>query len=596
MKVRLLITFKIIILFFLKFNVLAQANNSSSPIKIELVKENFATITNTQHPANRIGYRFFEHNPISYGKVPLSNREANIDTFKISSMINKFKSKKSVFIYKYEILKDSVWSQQNWTYYMLPVEDGIEILLLVETFKRGLPEYYGIQQCFRLSGETNETWRKEIACTPAFSEYDLWDKEGTTSISLTYVVRKNNWCGIPATKHSVGARTPIGIAIDYLRTGGKPMSEVEPYHAKMLEPIDYGLIIRSDKKGNWVCGIYWENTSHVTNHHPADCLHSIVNIGDIPPFSKRVLRGKIYWFEGSKKELQEHFVKDFKGKTIKNKLRIASCQFPISDNIKENAAWIKKQMRIATIKGSDIVHLPEGALSGYARADFESFDNYNWNNLWKETDSILALAKELKVWVLLGSTHKLSGKNKPHNSLYVINSEGKIIDRYDKRFCTSSDLEYYSPGDHFTLFDINGIKCGLLICYDLRFPELFREYRKLMADVIFHSFYNARHVKDCIHPKIMPVTAQARAATNYFYMSLTNSSAPYSWPCYFMTPDGLVDGKLDANKPGILISDIDISIDFYDASKPYRVDAINGKLNSGETINDPRSVNRTGYK
>ena len=93
----------------------------------------------------------------------------------------------------------------------------------------------------------------------------------------------------------------------------------------------------------------------------------------------------------------------------------------------------------------------------------------------------------------------------------------------------------------------------------------------------------------------MPVSAQVRAATNSFYMSLTNSSAPFSWPCYFITPDGLVSKKLPANKPGILISDIDITKKYYDASRPYRMDAIDGKLNSGETVVDPKSKDRISY-
>ena len=148
------------------------------------------------------------------------------------------------------------------------------------------------------------------------------------------------------------------------------------------------------------------------------------------------------------------------------------------------------------------------------------------------------------------------------------------------------------PGDHFVTFKIKGVTCGLLICYDVRFPELYREYRKLGCDVIFQSFYNARSGKGSIHPVIMPVSAEAHAATNYFYMSLTNSSAPESWPCYFITPDGLVKNKLPANIPGILISDMDISEEFYDASKDFRPDAMKGKLNSGNTVTDPLSSDR----
>ncbi|HUQ67278.1 MAG TPA: carbon-nitrogen hydrolase family protein, partial [Flavitalea sp.] len=199
---------------------------------------------------------------------------------------------------------------------------------------------------------------------------------------------------------------------------------------------------------------------------------------------------------------------------------------------------------------------------------------------------------ELNIWVLLGSIHRLTGNNKPFNSLYLINSNGIIADRYDKRFCTTGDLEYFSPGDHFVNFTINGVKCGLLICYDVRFPELYREYSKLGTQVIFQSFHNARASSTSIHPLIMPVTAQANAASNYFYMSLTNSCVPESWPCHFITPDGLVKNKLAKNIPGILISDIDTSVKYYDASEAFRADAIKGKLNSGNAVTDPLSGRR----
>lgn len=274
------------------------------------------------------------------------------------------------------------------------------------------------------------------------------------------------------------------------------------------------------------------------------------------------------------------------------KLRIASCQFPISSNIKENLYWIEKQMIEAKLKKADIVHFAECALSGYAGVDMKSLEGFNWNELHLATDSVLVLAKKLKLWVVLGSMHKLSANNKPHNSLYLINPNGEVVDRYDKRFCTEGDLEFFTPGDHFVTFDINGIKCGLLICFDLRFPELYREYRKLGADLIFQSFHNARQGKGSIHPVIMHITAQAHAGINHFYMSLTNSSSPESWPCYFITPDGLVKNKLEPNIPGVLISDINMDDKYYDASKSFRMDAINGKLNSGETVIDSLSSNR----
>lgn len=284
----------------------------TSPISISLQRPNFATMVNKWHCGNRIGYRFHEHEPIAYGSVPVSNEDAGINIKSIESLEGSYKNSPDVFVYKHNIEKDSLWSGQDWTYYLKPVQDGVEMLLVIQTYDEGLPEYYGVQQCFRMSGETNSEWRKKIANTPAFSEYDLWNNQipNTEKKSLTYVLRNNKWETIPATEKSTGARTPLGVKIDDLRTNGQPMSEVGPYKAKMLNPIDNGLITRINTLESWVCGIHWHNTSHVTDHHPADCLHSIINLGNIPPFSKKAIQGKIYWFEGNLDNLFEHFEND----------------------------------------------------------------------------------------------------------------------------------------------------------------------------------------------------------------------------------------------------------------------------------------------
>lgn len=277
------------------------------------------------------------------------------------------------------------------------------------------------------------------------------------------------------------------------------------------------------------------------------------------------------------------------------KLAVATCQFPVSADISENAHWIRRQMSAARLQHADVVHFPECALSGYAGTDYKTMDEFNWDTQKKELESILRLAKELHVWVVLGATHRLSGDNKPHNSLYVINDSGKIIDRYDKRFCTKGDLKHFSPGDHFVTFEINGVKCGCLICYDIRFPELYRQYQKDGVRLMFHSFYNARQKEGSIHPKIMPPTAQARAATNNMFLSVNNSCAQRSWQSIFVTPDGLIEKQLELDEPGVMVNLVDTSRDYYDASEPFRADAINGKWNSGETVEDPRSKDRTAY-
>ena len=289
------------------------------------------------------------------------------------------------------------------------------------------------------------------------------------------------------------------------------------------------------------------------------------------------------------------YAQEAAGDTRAGKLRVATCQFPVSGDIAGNGEWVRRQMREAAARGADLVHFPECALSGYAGKDHKTLDTLDWDLLRQETESVLSLAQELGLWVVLGSTHRLSAGHKPHNALYVISPAGQIADRYDKRFCTGGDLKHYSPGDHFVTFEVQGVKCGLLICYDIRFPELYREYCTMGVELMFHSFYNARMKEDAIHPKIMPPTAQARAATNSMFISMNNSCAEHAWPSRFVTPDGMIVGALAANAPGVMVHAVDTAQKYYDASRPYRLDAINGKLNSGEVVEDARSKDRTCY-
>ncbi len=274
------------------------------------------------------------------------------------------------------------------------------------------------------------------------------------------------------------------------------------------------------------------------------------------------------------------------------RMRVASCQFPVSSSIPDNAGWICQQMRVASDSGAHVAHFPELALTGYPGVDMPNLENLDWQELRAWTDTISDLAAQLHIWVVLGSAHNLDQDTRPMNSLYLIGPDGRIRDRYDKRFCTRGDLKHFSAGDHPVIFEINGIRSGLLICFDVRFPELYRDYRRLGVDMIFQSFYNARQKPGGIHPKIMPVTAQARAATNHIYMSLTNSSTPSSWPCHFITPDGLISDKLPPDQPGILFSEADLSEDYYDASRHFRERVLDGKNCSEDPPDHPRYLDR----
>lgn len=303
-------------------------------------------------------------------------------------------------------------------------------------------------------------------------------------------------------------------------------------------------------------------------------------------------------------------------------VRVATCQFPVSARIGANLGYIKRQVRAAKRRGADVAHFPEAALSGYAGTDFRTFAGFDWDALRRATGEVVDCAREAGIWVVLGSAHRLSDGHKPHNSLYVINDAGQIVDRYDKRFCAgtpdgrSGDLAHYSPGGHSSVWVINGVSCGALICYDYRFPELYRDYRRRGVELVFHSFHAgnvptgkvtaigeaigtafARVNKAATHsyPAItMPAAMTAAAASNHVWISCPNSSAPQSlWPAFFVRADGITVGRLRRNRAGVLLVTVDTEQDLYDSTAAWRDRAMAGELHSGTLVSDPRSADQT---
>ena len=133
---------------------------------------------------------------------------------------------------------------------------------------------------------------------------------------------------------------------------------------------------------------------------------------------------------------------------------------------------------------------------------------------------------------------------------------------------------------------------SLLICFDLRFPELYRKLYKQGVDCVFQSFYNARQKGPSVHTHIMRQTMQCRAATNHFWVSMANASGYYSpYPSCFIRPDGMIVGQLRSNRPGMIVNTVDVKRKFYDPMKNFRDMAIAGTLNNGPAAtDDPRSA------
>jgi predicted amidohydrolase len=244
------------------------------------------------------------------------------------------------------------------------------------------------------------------------------------------------------------------------------------------------------------------------------------------------------------------------GANSRETLRIATCQFPVSGNPGENGKYIRGFMEQAAGAGAHLLHTSEACLSGYAGTDFQSFEDFDWGAVRQVTTGLRELAKQLRLWLVLGSAHFLDPKTKPTNCLYLIDPEGRIRDRYDKCFCTEGDQKHYSAGERLVTHDIRGVRIGLAICYDICWPQLYIGYREKGATVMVHSFHNARskgpNCLDTLNVRQVPT----RCADNRLWAVCNNSSQPYShWGSFIARPDATIPKQLGINQPGMLIHD-----------------------------------------
>src|SRR5215510_4317281 len=107
-------------------------------------------------------------------------------------------------------------------------------------------------------------------------------------------------------------------------------------------------------------------------------------------------------------------------------LIVATCQFPVDADVRRNLRYVARQLRAAKDRGAHVAHFPEACLSGYAGVDFPSYQGFTWPLLQECTHRVLELARQCRLWVILGSTHRLTGQHKPHNSLYIIDDHGTL--------------------------------------------------------------------------------------------------------------------------------------------------------------------------
>jgi len=174
-------------------------------------------------------------------------------------------------------------------------------------------------------------------------------------------------------------------------------------------------------------------------------------------------------------------------------IKAACIQLSSTANIDENLVQAEGFIKQAAADGATFIATPENTCR--MRATKEQ----KLESSWEEKDHpaipfFSKLSKQLSVWLLIGSLSSVRLTNgKLANRSYLFNPEGKIVSKYDKIHLFDVDLpngdcyresDSCAGGDRAVLADTDFATLGLTICYDLRFPHLFRHLAKAGAHII----------------------------------------------------------------------------------------------------------------
>ncbi len=180
-----------------------------------------------------------------------------------------------------------------------------------------------------------------------------------------------------------------------------------------------------------------------------------------------------------------------------------------------------------------------------------------------------ALARELRIWLHVGSLAVKLDKVRVANRSYLIDPEGRVAARYDKLHMFDVDLpggesyresQYFKPGDKAMLADLPFGRLGLSICYDLRFPALYRALASAGAEIIavpsaFTKQTGEAHWRVLIRARAIETGAFVLAATQGGVHENGRSTYGHS---LVVSPWGevLAEGGED---PGVIFADIELA-------------------------------------
>jgi predicted amidohydrolase len=161
--------------------------------------------------------------------------------------------------------------------------------------------------------------------------------------------------------------------------------------------------------------------------------------------------------------------------------QIACAQFDIAwEDKPANYRIVTEMVRQAKLPAGSLLVLPEMFATGFTMnvAKIEEPPE-------GPTQQFLAsMARDHKIYVAAGLVQK-GPDGRGRNELLAISPEGQLLCRYAKMhpFAPGGEAEHYASGHEIVQFDWQGLKVTPFICYDLRFPELFRKAARMGTDV-----------------------------------------------------------------------------------------------------------------
>lgn len=149
-----------------------------------------------------------------------------------------------------------------------------------------------------------------------------------------------------------------------------------------------------------------------------------------------------------------------------------------------NFANIICKMQSAMSDKPDVIVLPEALNLGFFPK--ENLKTLADKNGEKTKEIFGEFARKNSINVVAGSVVNLKN-GEIYNTNYSFDRSGNVINEYDKihLFTPSNEDDYFNCGEKISYFYIDGVKCSCFICYDLRFPEIFRIAALNGAKIVF---------------------------------------------------------------------------------------------------------------